>query len=249
MPPGRCIRQGFNVLTFKNVVTGTVAATSSVVASLVMAVFAITPSLSCALFVLWLACGASAMAQAPGSARPVFTRQSITAALSHLTATTATPQDPRDDWSRLRQLTKIEIVLFAQGLAGRHCRIVAVEDAALTVVDLNSQNRTTLRIPRTDVSEIKQWTGRRGSALGAVIGAAGGFALGFLSAVALADKPCGGSCADERILVGAALVGMPVAGGLLGYRLPGGNRTLTTIYIRPPECCDQRLHPTTAALR
>jgi len=198
-----------------------------------MALFAIKPRLSCALFVLWLAGGAAAMAQAPGLARPAFTRQSITAALSHTTATTAAPQDSRDDWSRLRQLTKIDIVLFAQGLAGRNCRIVAVEDAALTVVDLDSQNGTTLRIPRTDVSEVRQWTGRRGSPLGAVIGAAGGFALGLVSAVALAEKQCGGSCADERILIGAALVGMPVAGGLLGYRLPGGNRMLTTIYVKP----------------
>jgi len=192
------------------------------------------PRLSFALFVLWLAGGTAAMAQAPGSARPVFTRQAITAALSHVTATIAAAQDPRDDWSRLRQLTKIDIVLFAQGLAGRRCRVVAVEDVALTVVDLESPNRATLRIPRTDVSEIRQWTGRRGSLLGAVIGAAGGFALGYVSAVALAqsDKPCGGSCADEKILIGASLVGMPIAGGLLGYRLPGGNRTLTTIYLK-----------------
>ena len=196
-------------------------------------VFAMKLRLSSALFVLWLAGDTAAMAQASDSARPVFTRQAITAALSHMTATIAAPQDPRYDWSRLRQLTKIDIVLFAQGLAGRRCRIVAVDDAALTVVDLESPNRTTLRIPRTDVSEIRQSTGRRGSLLGAVIGAAGGFALGFVSAVALADKPCGGSCADERILVGAALVGMPIAGGLLGYRLPGGNRTLTTIYLKP----------------
>jgi hypothetical protein len=87
-----------------------------------------------------------------------------------VTATIAAPQNPRDDWSRLRQLTKMEIVLFAQGLAGRRCRLVAVEDAALTVVDLESPNHTTLRIPRTDVSEIRQWTGRRGSLLGAVSG-------------------------------------------------------------------------------
>lgn len=189
--------------------------------------------LSFVLFVLWLTGGTAAMAQTPGSARPVFTREAITAALSHVTATIAAPQDPRDDWSRLRQLTKIDIALFAQGLAGRRCRIVAVEDAALAVVDLESPNRTTLRIPRADVSEIKQWTGRRGSPLGAVIGAAGGLVLGFGVAIALADKQCGGSCADERILVGVSLVGIPIAGGLLGYRLPGGNRTLTTIYLKP----------------
>jgi hypothetical protein len=188
---------------------------------------------SFALFVLWLAAGTAAMAQAPDRAQPVFTRQAITAALSHVTATIAAPQGSRDDWSQLRQLTKSDIVLFAQGLAGRRCRIVAVDDGALTVVDLESPNRTTLRIPRLDVSEIRKWTGRRGSLLGAVIGAAGGLVLGFGSAIALADKQCGESCRDERVLVGASLVGMPIAGGLLGYRLPGGNRTLTTIYLKP----------------
>ena len=200
---------------------------------MVVAVFAMKPRLSFALFVLWLAGGTAAMAQAPGSVRSIFTRQAITAALSHTTVMIAAPQDPRYDWSRLRQLTQIDIVLFAQGLAGRRCRIVAVDDAALTVVDLESPNRTTLRILRTDVSEIRQWTGRRGSLLGAVIGAAGGLALGYVSAIGLAYKQCGGSCADEKILIGASLVGMPIAGGLLGYRLPGGNRTLTTIYLRP----------------
>ena len=188
---------------------------------------------SFALFVLWLAAGTAAMAQAPDRAQPVFTRQAITAALLHVTATIAAPQGSRDDWSHLRQLKKSDIVLFAQGIAGRRCRIVDVDDTALTVLDLESPNRTTLRIPRLEVSEIRKWTGRRGSLLGAVIGAAGGLVLGFGSAIALADKQCGGSCTDERVLIGASLVGMPIAGGLLGYRLPGGNRTLTTIYLKP----------------
>jgi hypothetical protein len=186
-----------------------------------------------ALFLLWVASGTAATAQAPGTAKPVFTGHAITAALSHATAAIVAPQDPPYDWSRLRQLTNMEIVLFAQGLTGRRCRLVAVEDAALTVVDLESPGRATLRIPRTDINEIRQWMGRRGSRLGAIIGAAGGFGLGFASALALSYKQCGGSCADERILIGASLVGMPIAGGLLGYRLAGDKRVLTTIYLKP----------------
>jgi hypothetical protein len=191
------------------------------------------PSPWVVLFMLWLAGGAAATAQAPATASPVFTRQAITAALSHATPAIVASQDPRYDWSRLRQLTNTEIVLFAQGLTGRRCRLVAVEDAVLTVVDLESPSRTTLRIPRTDVNEARQWIGRRGSRRGAIIGAAGGFALGFVSAFSLSYKQCGGSCADERILIGASLVGMPIAGGFVGYRLLGGNRTLTTIYLKP----------------
>ena len=102
----------------------------------------------------------------------------------------------------------------------------------MTIVDLESPNRATLRVARTDVSEIKRWTGRRGSPLGAVIGAALGIGFGTASALHLAFKQCGGSCADEKLLIAVSLVGMPIAGGFLGYRLPGGNRTLTTIYVR-----------------
>lgn len=186
-----------------------------------------------ALVVLWIASGTAGMAQEASPARPVFTRDAISRALSGITATLAAPQDPRSDWSRLSRLTETEVVLYATGLAPRKVRIVAVEDAALTVVDLESPNRTTLRIARADVTEIRQWTGRRGSMVGAVIGAAGGFAIGFLSALNLAFKQCGGSCTDERILIYASLIGMPIAGGIAGYRLPGGNRRLTTIYVRP----------------
>ncbi len=184
---------------------------------------------------LWLAGGPVAVAtgQVVGTPRPVFTRQATATALSHEAETFMAPQDRPYDWSRLRQLTNQEIVLFAQGLAGRRCRLVTVEDTALTVVDLESPSSTTLLIPRTDVREIRQWIGPRGSRLGAIIGAAGGFALGFTTALSLSYKQCGGSCADERILIGASLVGMPVAGGFLGYRLFGHRRTLKTIYVKP----------------
>ena len=50
-------------------------------------VFAMRPRRSVALLALWLAGGAAAMAQEPGTANPVFTRQAITAALSRATAT------------------------------------------------------------------------------------------------------------------------------------------------------------------
>jgi hypothetical protein len=190
------------------------------------------PSRSVALFVLWLAGGAAATAQAPSSATPVFTRQTITAALSHATPPIVAPQDPRYDWFGLRQLTNKEIMLFAQGQTGRMYRLVAVEDASLTVVDLESPTGIMRRIPRTEVEEIRQWIGRRGSRRGAIIGAAAGFALGFVSALSLSYKQCGGSCADERVLIGASLVGMPIAGGLLGYRLQGDRRVLTTIYLK-----------------
>ena len=38
-----------------------------------------------------------------------------------------------------------------------------------------------------------------------------------MSFFGLAFKQCGGSCNDEKFLMGASLVGFPVLGGSLGY--------------------------------
>ena len=50
-----------------------------------------------------VASGASAQAQAP--AHPIFTRKATAAAVAQMGATATASQDPRHDWSRLRQLT------------------------------------------------------------------------------------------------------------------------------------------------
>ena len=54
---------------------------------------------------------------------------------------------------------------------------------------------------------------------------------GSLIALELGYQQCGDSCSDEKFLMGLSIVGIPVAGGFLGYWLPGGNRM--TIYERP----------------
>ena len=87
-------------------------------------------------------------------------------------------------------------------------------------------------VPRDDVVEIRG-TVRRGSVVGAVLGASAGGVIGFFSAMSLAFKQCGGSCSDEQTLMMLSLVGLPVGGGLLGYY--GGGRTSApvTIYRAP----------------
>jgi hypothetical protein len=74
------------------------------------------------------------------------------------------------------------------------------------------------RIPRPDIVAITTPAQRRGSLIGAAIGAGGGFVLGYVSALHLAYKQCNGSCSDERALMGLSLVGFPIAGGWLGYQ-------------------------------
>jgi hypothetical protein len=126
-----------------------------------------------------------------------------------------------------------EIVLSARGLTSRKCRLVTATETTLAVVDLDDANRPTLQIPRDEVLEIKQRTGGRGSWLGAVIGTGAGVLLGVGSAITLATRQCGGSCDDEKFLIGLSIAGLPIAGGLAGYYLPKASRTLTTIYRRP----------------
>jgi len=80
---------------------------------------------------------------------------------------------------------------------------------------------------RADVDEVSQWVRRRGSTTGAAIGVAAGFVAGFaVAAWAAADES-----GRNGFLAPLAIIGMPIAGGLLGYRSAGDK--LTTIYLRP----------------
>jgi hypothetical protein len=55
--------------------------------------------------------------------------------------------------------------------------------------------------------------------IGAVIGAAAGAVLGVGLAVNYGTRDCGGSCDDERVMIGVSLIGIPIAGGLAGYHI------------------------------
>ena len=76
---------------------------------------------------------------------------------------------------------------------------------------------TLLPIPRFDVTEIRRRSA--GSLVGGLAGAAVGGFLGFGSAISLALKQCGRSCSDERFLIGASLVGLPILGAVLGAKV------------------------------
>lgn len=89
------------------------------------------------------------------------------------------------------------------------------------------------RIERDDVLQVEGPTRARGSVAGAVIGAGGGFLLGSLAFVAqgLRDD-CFGGCGASNALAVMALVGLPVAGGILGYRI-FSHETRGVIYRAP----------------
>jgi hypothetical protein len=59
-------------------------------------------------------------------------------------------------------------------------------------------------------------------AIGAVIGAAAGAVLGVGLAVNYATRQCGSSCSDEKALIWASLIGIPIGGGVAGYYIGKG---------------------------
>jgi hypothetical protein len=74
------------------------------------------------------------------------------------------------------------------------------------------------RSPRADILRVALPPERRGSWLGALIGGVAGGVLGFGVALGIGmENQCGSSCADEEALMGLSAVGLPIAGGWLGY--------------------------------
>jgi len=107
---------------------------------------------------------------------------------------------------------------------------VSADGSELIVLDLTG---AATRISRSEIVAVKLPPKRRGSIVGAAVGAGAGFVLGFASAVHLAYKQCNGSCSDEQTLMALSLVGFPIAGGLLGYQA-SPRMTQEVIYLAPP---------------
>ena len=61
----------------------------------------------------------------------------------------------------------------------------------------------------------------KGAVLGGILGGAIGAVAGVATSVNLAMKQCGSTCADEKVLIGVSLIGMPLAGAYLGAKLFG----------------------------
>jgi len=87
-------------------------------------------------------------------------------------------------------------------------------------------------IAMKDVQQVTSAGRTGGSASWAAAGAAAGIALGLMSTVRIVFSPCGGSCSDEKALIGLSLVGLPVLGGVLGYK--AGGHDVERIFYRAP---------------
>jgi hypothetical protein len=172
-------------------------------------------------------------AQEPVGTRSLFSSEALLRALPSDNPSSGRQLDPRTNWARVRELRpSTQIFLTARGASARKCRLLAADDASVTVEDLDTAGPP-LIVARDDVMKVSRWVGRQGSIAGAALGAGGGFLLGLYTATALAHKQCGTGCGDEGILIGLSLVGMPIGGAMLGYRVHSGNRELRTIYLKP----------------
>ncbi len=64
------------------------------------------------------------------------------------------------------------------------------------------------------------------------IGMVAGTFAGILAGTSIGLRQCGGSCNDEKVGVYAAVIGLPVAGGVIGYKLAGNGKPVL-VYAVP----------------
>jgi hypothetical protein len=86
--------------------------------------------------------------------------------------------------------------------------------------------------PRIAAPQASVRRSTRGAWIGGLVGLGIGAVAGVGTAVGLATRQCGESCADEKVLIGVSLVGMPAAGAALGAML-GSRLDWARVYRKP----------------
>jgi hypothetical protein len=124
-------------------------------------------------------------------------------------------EQSRPDWSRVRRLgsgTRLSVTV--KGQRSRHLRFVAADEFQLVVREPTGAQQA---ISRSDVAQIGTFKPRN-SATGAVGGAVLGVRAGSRIALNLGfNSRCQPSCGGVEALMLLSAIGIPVAGGLLGY--------------------------------
>ena len=168
-----------------------------------------------------------AQSSAPQVPRP-FSRDSIRRAVAPKLA--GLHAGAQSDWARVTQLAANAEVTVVTGPTTISGKVVRVDQAGLT---LRPDAGGTTTFDRASIQEVRLTTRRRGSKLGAVIGAGAAAFVGTGLAIGLATKDCNGSCTDEKVGIGFALVGLPIGGGVAGYYLWPKRTSVEVIYTRP----------------
>lgn len=168
-----------------------------------------------------------AQSSTPQAPQP-FSRSSIRLAMAPTLLDP--PAGAQSDWARVMQLAPDDEVTVVTGPTTISGRVVRVDQAGLT---LRPSSGGTTTFERSSIQEVRLTTKRRGSKLGAVIGAGAAGFLGVGLAIGLATKDCDGSCTDEKVGMGVALIGLPIGGGFAGYYLWPARSRVEVIYTRP----------------
>lgn len=141
------------------------------------------------------------------------------------------PPDLAEEWRRVEHLPAgSPVTVTAETQSEISGRLVSADADGITFAPNGASTALTVR--RAAVVEVTARVVKRGSKLGAVVGVGSGAFLGFLTALTLSDRDCGGNCSDEKFLMGVSLIGIPVAGGILGYYAFHGRPKVETVYRR-----------------
>jgi len=124
-------------------------------------------------------------------------------------------QQSTPDWPRVKRLpSETKLSVTVKGEPSRRVRFVAADEFQLVVRERTGAQRTILR---SDVAEIATFE-TRNSPSGAVTGALVGVWAGSRIALNLAyNSPCQPSCGGVTTAMLLSAIGIPVAGGLIGY--------------------------------
>ncbi len=135
-----------------------------------------------------------------------------------LTVIPAAAQLGLSDWTAVRQLPHGKEISVQTASRNRIIgKLSAVSDSAI-VVKVNRRDQSILR---GDVRRVSRRLPPQNRRLFSSIGIALGVTAGLLSSVPLPFKQCGASCNDEKAATAGLVIGLPVAGAIVGRRLAG----------------------------
>lgn len=185
------------------------------------------------MFVVGLELSAPVSAQENVSRASAFSSEAIARAVAASGPTQAQAQNPSNDWSRLATYVNEEVIIEVEGLGRKTGRLLAVDQQAITISSTQSSAHRSDVMSRDRVLSVSRPSGRRGSVVGAIVGGALGLGLGVAVTVKVINAQCFAGCTGNYLVSGAALGGLPLGGGVLGYRMGGDRRTLTLLYVKP----------------
>lgn len=147
------------------------------------------------------------------------------------TAIAQTPASTSPQWDAVRQIAAgQELRVQLQNKRKVWGFLVTASDTELQL----EKDGVVTALKQAEIKKVWHVTGskRARQRLYRGIGIGAGLFAGLLIGVAVGLQPCNGSCNEEKAGVAAAMIGLPLAGGVLGHKL-GGSGKRTLIYSAP----------------